>query len=240
MKINNINAVNIYCDESSHLENENNKYMILGSVYCHISKLEEINSRIKSIKNKYKNTREIKWTRISKSKEELYTDFIDYFFDNDDLHFRCIIINKENLNHEGYNSNHDTFYYKSYFNLLKQIINRDYSYNIYIDIKDTKGVNKIKKLQNVLSHNVYDFDNNIIKKIQEIRSHESSLLQITDLFIGAMSYLNNYTNNKSKNSIIKNNLIQKIKERSKLSLTKTTLLSEDKFNVFYWKSDNDY
>lgn len=237
MKNNNI--IKIYCDESCHIQNDKKDFMILGAVYCKVSDLEDIKNRIKEIRNRYNNSNEIKWNKISKSKENLYTDLINYFFDNKDLHFRCIIINKNELEHNKYNSTHDEFYYKSYFNLLKQIINKDYLYNIFIDIKDTKSNFKIKKLKEVLLNNMYDFDNRIIQNIQHIRSQESTLLQFVDLFIGAMSYMNNNKNTISKNYIIKNNLINKIKERSGYSLTKSTLLSEEKFNIFYWKSDNN-
>lgn len=68
-----------------------------------------------------------------------------------------------------------------YFNLLKVIISPEENYDIYIDIKDTRGRNKVKKLREVLSSQHYDFDQKIIRKIQLVHSHEIELLQRGDL-----------------------------------------------------------
>lgn len=35
---------------------------------------------------------EMKWTKISPAKVDLYKDLVNYFFDDDDLHFRGVII----------------------------------------------------------------------------------------------------------------------------------------------------
>ncbi len=53
----------------------------------------------------------------------------------------------------AFNQDHDTFYYKMYFDLLKVILKPEFSYNIYTDIKDTKSQNKVEKLQDVLRNN---------------------------------------------------------------------------------------
>ena len=46
---------------------------------------------------------------------------INYFFDDDDLHFRAIIIpDKSILDHDKYNQTHDDFYYKCILICLKQ------------------------------------------------------------------------------------------------------------------------
>ncbi len=52
----------------------------------------------------------------------LYVDFLDYFFDDDDLHFRGVVIpDKKKLDHARYGQTHDEWYYKMYFVLLKAI-----------------------------------------------------------------------------------------------------------------------
>ncbi len=226
---------NIYCDESCHLENDKQKAMVLGAVWCSEDKRHEIFKRIREIKENHdiKIHAEIKWSKVSPSKHLLYQNIIDYFFDDDDLHFRCLVVpNKNKLNHKLFEQSHNQWYYKMYFDLLKTIINPNDQYNIYIDIKDTRGADKIEKLHEVLCNNHYDFDRSIIKKIQLVRSHEIELQQIADLLIGAMSYLHRDL----KDSKIKLDLIERIKERSGYSLTKSTFYKENKFNIFIWES----
>ena len=111
---------NVYCDETCHLKHDSSNAMVLGAVWCPQSKLREINERIRQIKkrNNVSETMELKWTKISQppAKMDLYKDLVNYFFDDDDMHFRGVIIpDKSKLNHVRYNQTHDTWYYKMYF-----------------------------------------------------------------------------------------------------------------------------
>ncbi|MCL4481865.1 MAG: DUF3800 domain-containing protein, partial [Bacteroidetes bacterium] len=95
------------------------------------------------IKHGFKPDFEIKWNKVSKAKTDFYIELINYFFDDDDIHFRALVVpDKKALNHEAFNQDHDTFYYKMYFDLLKVILSPDCAYNIYIDIKDTRSQEK--------------------------------------------------------------------------------------------------
>lgn len=227
---------NIYCDESNHLEFDKAPVMVLGSVYVSKEKATAINERIKEIKLKHniKPKTEIKWVKVSKNKLPFYLDIIDYFFDTDDLHFRAVIIDKSTLNHKKYHQTHDQFYYKIYFELLSKILDPQNNYSIYLDIKDTRGREKTAKLKEILSNSKYDFDGKIIKIIQQVRSHEIQTLQLADLLIGAMQFLNN-ANGKSE---AKKAIVERMKQRSGYDLTKSTLLREPKTNIFYWKSND--
>lgn len=226
---------NIYCDESCHLENDHQKVMVLGAVWCPVEKTREISTRIREIKRKHTLSPqfEIKWTKVSPSKIQFYLDIIDYFFDNDDLHFRALIVpDKSALRHSEFNQVHDDFYYKMYFDMLKIIISPDASYHIYIDIKDTKSAKKAKKLHDVLCNNQYDFSRTIIKRLQTVRSNEIELMQLSDLLIGIISY----SNRGLSSSLAKNTLVERFRSRSGYRLTHSTLYREEKVNLFHWKA----
>ena len=225
---------NIYCDESCHLEHDGEKAMVLGGVWCPADKKDEIFHRLREIKEEHGLNKhfEIKWNKVSKGKLEFYMDIIDYFFANENLHFRVLVVpNKSELKHEEFGYSHDTFYYKMYFNLLKTLFEPDCEYNIYIDIKDTRGQKKVDKLHEVLCNNHYDFNRELIKKVQQVRSEEVELVALADLLIGAMSYLHRG----KTTSEAKLKLIERIKERSKYNLMASTLYRENKFNIFVWR-----
>jgi hypothetical protein len=226
--------INIYCDESNHLEADGISTMVLGAIYAPVEKVRSANVRIREIKEKHniKPTTEIKWIKVSKNKIAFYLDVIDYFFDNDDLHFRAIIVNKDSLDHKLFKQTHDEFYYKMYFELLSKILDPQNKYFIYPDIKDTQGSQKVKKLREVLCNNMYDFDGTIIQRIQQVRSDEVEVLQLADLLIGAMQFLNR-TDVKSE---AKKTIIERMKARSGYDLLKSTLVREPKTNIFYWKA----
>lgn len=230
---------NIYCDESCHLINDGSNAMVLGAVWCPKEKVNEIALRIKQIKkkNNVHPQSEIKWTKVAPVKERLYSDIIDYFFDDDDLHFRCLLVpNKAVLRHADFKQTHDDWYYKMYFNMLKTIFSKNDMYNIYIDIKDTNSFEKAQKLREVCKHSIYDFSGKQIKKIQPIRSHEVQIIQLADILIGAVCYANR-TWDDGRRSDAKLSLVEQIKGRSGYSLNKTTLYRDDKFNMLRWISN---
>jgi predicted transposase YdaD len=156
---------------------------------------------------------------------------VDYFFNNVDLHFRAIVVpDKSLLNHEIFGQDHDTWYYKIYFDMLKVILNPDDCYRIYLDIKDTRSAVKIVNLHDVLCNNMYDFQRQIIERVQTVHSHEIEVLQITDLLVGIISYANRHLSD----SPAKFALLEHMRKRSGYELTKTTLLRESKVNLFMW------
>jgi len=118
-----------------------------------------------------------------------------------------------------------------YYYLLRNLINPRCSYNIFIDIKDTKGAEKRKKLFDILnkiSSEINYSKNLIVKNLQAIRSEEVELLQLTDLIMGAVCYANrNLDTNKGKVKIIKT-----LKDLTGYPLTESTFPNESKFNLF--------
>ena len=226
-------AVNIYCDESGHLEGEQQPVMVLGAVWCPTNKSAEIAAQIREIKVSHglKRDFEIKWTKVSPGQLKFYLDLIEYFFKSDDLHFRALVVRqKDKLKHRAFQQDHETWYYKMYFELLKALLSPEDSYFIYPDIKDTRSALRLRKLHEVLCNSMYDFRTEIIRRIQPVRSHEVEQVQLADLLIGIVSYAN-----RTNASPAKSALVERVRQLSGYSLTKTTLLREDKVNIFCWQ-----
>ena len=224
---------NIYCDESCHLEHDHQKVMVLGAVWCPLDKVREISVRLREIKAKHgmKPGFESKWTKVSPAKQAMYLDLVDYFFDDDDLHFRALVVpDKAKLRHDDFGQDHDTWYYKMFFDLLKVLFGPKSRYRIYLDIKDTRSAAKVANLHEVLCNNLYDFEREIIERVQTVHSCEVEVLQLADLLIGAVAYVNRgLSGNAGKEA-----LVARIRERSGYALTQTTLLREEKANLFVW------
>lgn len=226
--------INIYCDESGHLERDQVPIMVLGALWCEKEKAHEIAKRLREIKAQHRLPPgfESKWTKISPARKDFYLALLDYFFDDDDIHFRAVVIDKTQLDHPRFGQDHDTRYYKMYFELLRFLIDPQAEHYIYLDIKDTRGGAKIAKLQEVLSNDAYDFDRQIIKPIQQVRSNQVEQVQLADLLVGAISYANRgLAGNSAKVAFV-----ERLRERSGHILTKSTLLREQKVNIFVWKA----
>lgn len=231
-------VTNVYCDESCHLEHDGQRAMVFGALWCPEAKKREIAERINEIRLRHKMPKdfEFKWTKVSLGKIQLYMDLIDYFFDDDHLNFRCLVIpNKSVINHNHFNQSHDDWYYKMYFNMLKVILKPDSAYRIYLDIKDTRSNSKVNKLHDVLCNNAYDFSRTVIQRVQQVRSHETQQAQLADVLIGAMAYRARGLNaNAGKTA-----LIDRISKRSGYTLDKNTLYREEKFNILIWRGSEE-
>jgi len=225
--------INVYCDESCHLQTDDSTVMVIGGVTCPQEKRKQIYADIRKIKvkNNIKPYSEIKWTKVSPSRKDFYIDLVEYFFNNPSLGFRAIFIDKTKLNHKKFNQTPDEFYYKVYYLMLKGIFEANTQYNIYLDLKDTLGYYKIQQLKKICNklQQKKGYSNELVKKIQEVRSNEVELIQLSDLLIGALAYANRglHTND------TKLALIDLIKKRSGYNLMVSTFLKESKFNLFH-------
>lgn len=226
---------NVYCDESCHLENDHKNVMTLGTLWCFDEIKKDMFARIRAIKVKHGLPKEfeIKWTKVSPAKVDFYKDVLNFFFDEPNLHFRAVVIkDKKQLDHSKFgNQDHDTWYYKMFFCLLNVVFEPHSRYRIFLDKKDTRSGEKITKLHNVLCNSKYDFSKKIVESVQSVHSHEIELLQLADLLIGAVGYVNRGLTT----STAKTELISLIRERSGYSLSSRTLLKEEKMNLFFWE-----
>lgn len=213
---------NLYCDESTHLENDHMPYMIIGYIKCPYPKLKEYKQKIKEIKGKHQYKGEFKWSKISTKMESFYLDLVDFFF-RSDLEFRAVIINKSQIDPDRPEFTHDDFYFKMYYQLLHNKMDLSDTYNVYLDIKDTCSFHKLHTLKTILKYN------SSIRNFQFIRSHESYLMQLADVLIGAI----NYKLRVPSKVLSKNNLVKKIEALSPYKINSTTPKNSNKINFFF-------
>ena len=84
------------------------------------------------------------------------------------------------------------------------------------------------KLKNILHYTNKAID------VQQIRSHESELLQLADLLIGAIGYKDRINEINVQPSQTKMELCNKIECMLGVSFDKNSRYSDQKFNLFLW------
>lgn len=214
----------IFCDESCHLQYDGYDMMVLGSLECPEEEYEQIKNDIKEIKDRFHNNYELKWTKVSSSRGFMYKELIDYFF-NSNMRYRAVVVkNKTKLDHNAYNQTHSTFYYKTYYLVLKYLMNSSDNYKIYFDKKDTHGKMALDQLDSVFT-NSHELPRPFL---QHIQAQESQLLQLVDLFTGAVGYKNRDLSGMD----IKKKIIAYIEQKSGYKIDMTSPLAYDKFNIF--------
>jgi len=223
---------NIFVDESCHLEHDGMPVMCIGYTKINADKYITIKDSIKALKLRHKTPTEIKWNNVSVSRLPLYKAFVDYFFEAD-IFFRCILVKyKGKLDNQQFNQgDHNNFYYKLIYFLLQSATNPPANdYKVFLDIKDTRGKERLMKIDEVLL-NKYDGKSPFVG-FQHIHSSENVLLQMTDLFIGAVTFKARGLEKLEKANKAKVELVQYIEEKSGYVLDEGTEPWESKFNIF--------
>jgi len=221
---------NIYCDESCHLEHDKQPIMLLGCIWCPLNEVTRLAAELRDIKKRHCATGELKWTKVSAARNAFYLELVNWFLAENPLHFRALVVqNKATLNHAYFNQgSHDEFYFKMYFSLLSKILSPDNQYNIYLDVKDTRSRQKVRKLSEVLCNDKFDFTSKMIHHIQNIHSKESDLMQIADFLLGSVSY----RHRRLSGNTAKEAVIARLEEGLGRDLLSSTPLREEKFNLF--------
>lgn len=227
----------IFCDESNHLLTDTSNLMVNGAISIEKERLKEASNHIKALRHKHQYHNEIKWTKLIYKQMPFYKELIDYFFSSGFMEFKAtLVVNKSNANHERYGRNHDEFYYVVYYYTLRDLIKKEGNYKIYFDYKDTLGGERVVELEKRLSHSC-----NGKMSFTIIHSYESQLIQLVDLFIGAIGYMNREDlDKKSKVKCeIMDYLDSKIRVQGyKIGDIKGTKPWAEKFNIFRWSLSN--
>ena len=210
----------LFVDETCHLEHDKASVMCIGYIKVPRLAYEELREELSRIKQKHNLLKELKWNKFSKKHLSLYKELVDFFFCNP-IQFRCVLVKyKQRLRHEDFNrGSHDNFYYKmTYFLLLPNPL--EVEYRVFMDIKDTRGKEKLNKIREVFQNKHHGQSPFIY--FQHLRSHDNVFFQLTDLFIGAIAYNCRLRNNEVPANAAKQEFIAYLEEKSGFDLSEGT------------------
>lgn len=223
------NEANIYCDESRY-SNPDDPYLVIGAVKCLREKKYGIVGELNEIKRAYGIGREFEWKTASKNKADFYKAVIDWFVGNDDLLFRCVVANKDNL----WSSDSEDGFYVVYHQLLYHWLVQGNVYYVYLDKKKNSKRRRLDTLRRKTE--LYMPAGCELACMEEVESSECVLVQVADLLIGCMGYeWNGHTDSVKhpKASPFKVELCGYLASKlGRPSLKFSTWGSEPKFNVF--------
>lgn len=218
---------NIYCDESTHLPNDRELYMVYGYVSIASNQIKLTKQQIKDIRARYDYFDEFKWTNLTEDNFSAYAELVKYFFQSD-MQFRAVVVEKSKVDNSRPEYSFDSFYYRMYYQLLHHKMSLEHTYNVYIDIKDTCSQGRLHKLKEILQWNAS------INNFQFIKSHESCFVQLADVLMGALNYHLRIEYGKIEGkSISKRKLVSIIQEHTQLPLDRSTIKDANKFNLFF-------
>lgn len=182
-------VLHLYCDESRHLPKDRETVMLMGALACPAESVAECHLGLKALCTAHGLPAhfEIKWTKVSPAKLDFYSAVLDWFLASDALSFRCLVLpDKTRTMQRLPDASRDHLYYGLYYQLLRQQLEPENRYRAFLDMKDTRGREKLAELTKLLRTDADEFSQ--LQQMQHVRSHEIGLLQITDFLLGAVGY----------------------------------------------------
>jgi hypothetical protein len=182
-------VIHLYCDESRHLPKDREPCLLMGLVAAPASAARDLNHALSELWK----TRglplhfEAKWTKVSPARLDFYRALVEWFFAQEALSFRAMILpDKQSLYAALPEESRDHLYYRLYYQFLRAAVEPENRYRAFLDLKDTRGREKIGELKNILKADADD--ETAIRSLQHIHSHEVRLAQINDLLLGAVGF----------------------------------------------------
>jgi hypothetical protein len=201
--------------------------MVIGALFIDRASAPEIKKKIKDIQNSHGTKGELKWVKTSKKIIPFYEELLSYLFSLDEsiITFRCILIDKTELNYEKYHQgDKDLAFYKFYYQLLKRRLDENEKNYIFLDFRPSKDKKSVRRLGEFL-----EIFSNKVEHIQAYSSQENIFIQLADILTGAVSFSwNNPDGSKAKQELIK--IISKNIKKENLIFKSN--FWEKKFNIF--------
>ena len=197
--------------------------MLIGGVWIKAEGRPTHKASIKEIRRRHNVLGEFKWNRVSPSRVDFYVDIIRWFFAENEVRFRTLVLRADELEGKLYRYDNELAFYKFYYQMLHHwILDHNY-YRVFLDTKTNRLNNRLKTLAQCLSYA------NLTSRIsvQALPSNELDLIQVADVLIGAVGYrFHNRVDSPAKVKVVRcieDMIAHRIGPTSK---------SEEKFNVF--------
>jgi len=226
-------TLHLYCDESRHLPHDREPFLLLGLVACPAERARALNAELTAIWRAHGQPPhfEAKWTKVSPGKLDFYRAVLEWFIAAAEVSFRCFVLpDKQRLYAALPEESRDFLYYRLYYQFLRGALEPENRYRAFLDLKDTRGREKIAQLRKILEADADDA--RALERLQHVRSHEVRLLQVTDLLLGAVGFARRPA--AEKESPAKRALVKLLEERLGHALTADSPPGAPKANIATW------
>ncbi len=221
----------VYCDESNPdvfaSTRSSARFLVIGSLWLPAKLRDSCKAEIHALRDRHRIGGELKWNKVSPSREAAYCDLVRWFFDQgDDLRFRCITVDREQVDLKLYHQgDQELGFYKFYYQLLHHWILDFNEYSIFTDFKVNRQRDRLAVLRQCL-----DAANlsSVVRQVQAVRSEESVLIQLADVLTGTVAAR---LNTKQISSPAKGVVVRELESRIGHRLRPTSR-TEQKFNHF--------
>jgi hypothetical protein len=222
--------VNIYCDESRHTSNADDSFMVIGALSCPRNMKNDYTRKINLLRKEHETWREFGWKTLSPNRRDYYWALLTLFSDSQDLSFRCLVVDRNILDHDQFNKGDDELgFYKLYYQMLVHWLKPAGVYYIYLDWQQNKMQHRFTNLRDILRRRLTGKAK--ITCLEPVNSRDIPLIQLADLLIGAVGYA---WNGRQTSQIKLDFCADLAKSAGLSSLKSATQLNVEKFNIFHF------
>jgi hypothetical protein len=186
------NLCDIYIDESSQTKH---RYLLLGGMISQTAKGSNILAEITNARLPELPCGEMKWNKVSNAKIMCYKRVVDIFFDNaefNDCHFHSLVLDTHRLNNSQYNEGSRQVGFNKEIYQLASKFARLYPtrlFHLYMDHRETNQ--RPEDLRNILNfgrRKAGDDREWPFRRSHFRDSKTTPMLQMVDIFAGAIGY----------------------------------------------------
>ncbi|MEW6717259.1 MAG: DUF3800 domain-containing protein [Chloroflexota bacterium] len=222
---------NLYCDESSI---SSARYMLIGGLWVPWETEATLKAMLSAVRATRKLRAEMKWTKVSHKMLPAYRDFVDMFFSEDTLSFKCIVLDTHVLDHQTYHrGDKELGFYKFYFQVVSRNLLAGNLYWLYTDERKNRKPYRLEVLKLTVNR-WWNKQAGVqpLRAVEPRRSHDEDILQLADILLGAIAY----AWNGRRNSPAKLALIEHIAHRLGWpTLRLATRPTAPKVNIWKWE-----
>jgi len=159
--------------------------MVIGGLWLPRRKRGELLDGLNTIRQQHRITGELKWGKVWKSRVAGYKAIVDFLAMRDDVHFRCIVVDKSQVDHDKYfQSDRQLGFWVFYWHCLKQWMGNQNTYYVSIDFKPESLHSGPRRLRKVLENEC--LGRCWLKSLECVDSQENLFCQVADVLIGAV------------------------------------------------------
>ena len=218
----------VYCDESCHDLTGHHAFMSIGGLKVPRTDKPQLSYKLRLLMKSLRLNSELKWSKVSSKKLDEYRRIADFFFEEEALRFRAIVVPQDRVKLEEYHGrDRELAFYKFYYEMLEKWLEAGNEYLILLDYKNNRGADRYTTLRTYLER--YLRGKAWIRDLTIIDSRQTPLAQLCDILTGSVAAAYNGT----RPSSAKEALAKYIAESASLpSLKTSTPLTAGKFNIF--------
>lgn len=168
--------------------------MVFGGVVINAELEGQIRSHLARVREQHKTFGEVKWVKISRSKLDFYSDFVNSLHKfSSDMHYKALVVDTAKIDYGTYHDgDREKAFYKFYWQLLYHKVCRPYMKSarevFYVSLDEKKSPYSLDELRTYLNRALWKHHwSSPVKSLSHVKSHQSDILQLVDVITGAVA-----------------------------------------------------